>query len=126
MKSTDVIYVISRNEKDLRHTYVGQTSRFLTLDLPSTIIVSKSLAKLILFFIDISKNTNHYPSFHEVNISRLPVFVNFSLLNIRLRNKRSHGILTNVNLKRKNRHVLSFSDLSMTLNQSGLHMALSR
>ena len=31
-----------------------------------------------------------------------------------------------VNLKRKNRHALTFSDLSITLKQSGRHMALSR
>ena len=123
--------------------YVGQTSRFLKLDLLSTIIVSKSLAKLILFDGHFKKSQLYVYStcgndfirhplgfndniIHEVYISRLPFFDKFSLLNIRKRNKRSHGIRKNVNLKRKNRHVLSFSDLSMTIKQSGRHMTLSR
>ena len=42
------------------------------------------------------------------------------------RNKRSHGKRKNGNLKRKNKHVLTLSDLSVTLKHSGRHMALSR
>ena len=47
----------------------------------------------------------------------------FSLLDIRKRKKRSHGKRKNGNLKCKNKHVLTVSDLSIT---SGRHMALSR
>ena len=40
-------------------------------------------------------------------------------------NKRSNGGHKNGNLKRKNRHVLTLSDLSIALNHSGRHMTLS-
>ena len=40
----------------------------------------------------------------------------FSLLEIRKSNKQSHGIHKNRHLKRKKRHVLSLSDLSMVLS----------
>ena len=40
----------------------------------------------------------------------------FSLLDIRKRNNRSHGIRKNGNLKRKNKHVLTLSELSIILN----------
>ena len=50
----------------------------------------------------------------------------FSLLDIHKRNRRSHCICKNGNLKRKNRHVLTLSDLSMNLYNSSLHMALLR
>ena len=50
----------------------------------------------------------------------------FSLLDIRKRNKLSHGKCKNGNLKRKNKHVLTLSELSITLKHSGRHMALSR
>ena len=49
-----------------------------------------------------------------------------SLLDIRKRNKRSHGKRKNGNLKRKNKHVLALSHLSITLKHSGRHMTLSR
>ena len=49
----------------------------------------------------------------------------FSLLNIRKRNNRSHGKRKNGNLKRKNKHVLTLSELSIILKHSGRHMALS-
>ena len=60
------------------------------------------------------------------NISRLPDFDVFSLLDIRKRNNRSHGKRKNGNLKRKNKHVLTLSELSIILKHSGRHMALSR
>ena len=50
----------------------------------------------------------------------------FSLLNIRKRNNGSHGKRKNGNLKRKNKHVLTLSELSMVLKHSGRHMTLSR
>ena len=64
--------------------------------------------------------------YHEGNISRLPDFDVFSLLDIRKRNNRSHGKRKNGNLKRKNKHVLTLSELSIVLKHSGRHMALSR
>ena len=64
--------------------------------------------------------------YHEGNISRLPDFDVFSLLDIGNRIKRSHGKCKNGNLKRQNKHVLTLSDLSITLKHSGRHMALSR
>ena len=54
--------------------------------------------------------------YHEGNISRLPDFDVFSLLDIRKRNNRSHGKRKNGNLKRKNKHVLTLSELSIVLN----------
>ena len=54
------------------------------------------------------------------------ISVFFSLLDIRKRNKRSHDKSKNVNLKRKCKHVLALSKLSITLKHSGRHMALSR
>ena len=50
----------------------------------------------------------------------------FSLLDISKRNNRSHGKRKNENLKRKNKHVLTVSELSIILKHSGRHMALSR
>ena len=50
----------------------------------------------------------------------------FSLLDIRKRNNRSHGKRKNGNLKRKNKHVLTLSELSIILKHSGRHTALSR
>ena len=70
----------------------------------------------------LSFNDNIY---HVGNISRLPGFGICSLLDIPKRNKRLQGIRKSGNLKRKNRHALSLSDLSITLIQSGRHMALS-
>ena len=63
--------------------------------------------------------------YHEGTISRLPDFYIFSLLDIHKHKKRSHGKRKNGNLKRKNKHVLTLSDLSITLKHSGRHMALS-
>ena len=45
---------------------------------------------------------------------------------LRKRKKRSHGKRKNGNLKRKNLHAITLSDLSITLKHSGQHMALSR
>ena len=53
-------------------------------------------------------------------------FLILSLLDIRKRNKRSHGKRKNGNSKCKNKHVLTLSDLSIALKHSGRHMALSR
>ena len=64
--------------------------------------------------------------YHEGNISRLPDFDVFSLLDIRKCNNRSHGKRKNGNLKRKNKHILTPSELSIILKHSGRHMALSR
>ena len=50
----------------------------------------------------------------------------FSLLDIRKCNNRSHGKPKNGKLKRKNKHVLTLSELSIILKHSGRHMALSR
>ena len=50
----------------------------------------------------------------------------FSLLDIRKRNNRSHGKCKNGNLKRKIKHVLTLSELSIILKHSVRHMALSR
>ena len=49
----------------------------------------------------------------------------FSLLDIRKRNNRSLGKHKNGNLKRKNKHVLTLSELSIILKHSGRHMAPS-
>ena len=62
--------------------------------------------------------------YNEGNISRLPDFDVFSLLDIRKRNNRSHDKRKNGNLKRKN--VLTLLELSIILKHSGRHMALSR
>ena len=50
----------------------------------------------------------------------------FSLLDIRKCNNQSHGIRKNGNLKRKNKHALTLSDLIIILKHSGRHMALSQ
>ena len=47
-------------------------------------------------------------------------------MDIQKRNKRSHGKRKNGNLKRKNKLVLTLSELSIILKHSGQHMALSR
>ena len=52
----------------------------------------------------LGSNDNIY---HEGNISRLPDFDVFSLLDIRKRNKQSHGERKNGNLKRKNKLVFN-------------------
>ena len=58
--------------------------------------------------------------YHEGNISRLPDFDVFSRLDIRKRNKRSHGKRKNGNLKtQKYKHVLILSELSIILKNSG-------
>ena len=62
--------------------------------------------------------------YHEGNISRLPDFDVSSLLAIRKRNNGSHGERKNGNSKRKNKHVLLLSELSIILKHSGQHMAL--
>ena len=79
--------------------------------------------KLLLTPHPLGFNVNIY---HEGNISRLPDFDVFSLLDIHKCNKRSHGKRKNGNSKRKHKHVLTLSDLSITLKHSGRNMALLR
>ena len=64
---------------------------------------------------------------HEGNISKMPDFDAFSLLDIKKRNKRSHGKRKNGNFKRKHKTVLVLSlfDLNILLN-SGRHQMLSK
>ena len=64
--------------------------------------------------------------YHEGNISRLPDFDVFSLLDICKRNNPSHGKRKNGNLKSKNKEVLTLLGLSIILKHFGRHMALSR
>ena len=54
------------------------------------------------------------------------IFMFLSLLNIRKRNKQLHGKRENRNIKRRNIHSLTLSDLNIILKQSGCHIALSR
>ena len=57
--------------------------------------------------------------YHEGNISRLPVFDVFSLSDIHKCNKRFQGKRKNGNLKHKNKHVLTLSELSIASKHSG-------
>ena len=63
--------------------------------------------------------------YHEENISKMPDFDAFFLLDIKKRNKRSHGKRKNGNFKRKHKTVLSLFDLNILLN-SGRHQLLSK
>ena len=67
--------------------------------------------------------------YHEGNISKMPDFDVFSLLEIRKRKSRSHGIRKKGNGKRKKRAVkrsnTSFKDLSKVLEDHGRHSMLS-
>ena len=63
--------------------------------------------------------------YHEGNISKMPEFDAFSLLDIKKRNKRSHGKRKNGNFKRKHKTVLSLFDLNILLN-SGRYQMLSK
>ena len=71
-------------------------------------------------------NDNMY---HEGNISKMPDFDVFSLLEIRKRKSRSHGIRKKGNGKRKKRAVkrsnTSLKDLSKVLEDHGRHSMLS-
>ena len=71
-------------------------------------------------------NNNIY---HEGNISKMPDFDVFSLLEIRQRKSRSHGIRKKGNGKRKKRAVkrsnTSLKDLSKVLEDHGRHSMLS-
>ena len=60
--------------------------------------------------------------YHEGNISKMPDFDAFSLLDIK---KRSHGKRKNGNFKRKHKSVLFLFDLNILLN-SGRHEMLSK
>ena len=63
--------------------------------------------------------------YHEGNISKMADFDAFFLLDIKKRNKRSHGKRKNGNFKRKHKTVLSLFDLNIVLN-SGHHQLLSK
>ena len=67
--------------------------------------------------------------YHEGNISKMPDFDRFSLLEIRKRKSRSHGIRKKGNGKRKKRAVkrsnTSLKDLSKVLEDHGRHSMLS-
>ena len=67
--------------------------------------------------------------YHEGNISKMPDFDVFSLLEIRRRKSRSHGIRKKGNGKRKKRTVkrsnTSLKDLSKVLEDHGRHSMLS-
>ena len=62
--------------------------------------------------------------YHEENISKMPDFDAFSLLDIKKRNKRSHAKRKNGNFKRKHKTILSLFDLNILLN-SERHQMLS-
>ena len=63
--------------------------------------------------------------YHEEIISKMPEFDAFSLLDIKKRNKRSHGKRKNGNFKRKHKTVLSLFDLNILLN-SGRYQMFSK
>ena len=67
--------------------------------------------------------------YHEGNVSKMPDFDVFSLLEIRIRKSRSHGIRKKGNGKRKKRAVkrsnTSLKDLSKVLQDHGRHSMLS-
>ena len=67
--------------------------------------------------------------YHEDNSSKMPDFDAFSLLEIRKRKSRSHGIRKRGNCKRKKRAVkrsnISLKDLSKVLEDHGRHSMLS-
>ena len=63
--------------------------------------------------------------YHEGNISKMPDFDVFSLLDIKKRNKRSHGKRKNGNFNRKHKTVLSLFYLNILFN-SGRHPMFSK
>ena len=63
--------------------------------------------------------------YHEGNISKMPDFEVFSLLDIKRRKKRSHGKHKNGSFKRKHKTVLTRSELNKLL-KFGRHNMLSR
>ena len=82
--------------------------------------------KLLKTHFPLGFNSNIY---HEGNISKMPNFDVFSLLEIRKRKSRSHGIREKGNGKRKKRAVkrsnTSLKDLSKVLEDHGRHSMLS-
>jgi hypothetical protein len=64
--------------------------------------------------------------FQQDNISKDPNIDIFSILNIRKRKSRSHGVRRNDNLKRKSKITLSVNYLNIILKNSGKHAILSR
>ena len=63
--------------------------------------------------------------YHEGNISKMPDFDVFALLDIKIRNKRSHGKRKNGNFKRKHKTALSLFDLNILLNSGRHQMQMS-
>ena len=82
--------------------------------------------KLLQTLFPLGFNDNIY---HEGNISKMPDFDVFSLLKIRKRKSRSHGLRKKGNSKRKKRAVkrsnTSLKDLSKVLEDHGRHSVLS-
>ena len=82
--------------------------------------------KLLQTHFPLGFNDNIY---HKGNISKMPDFDVFSLLEIRKRKSRSHGIRKNGNGKRKKRAVkrsnTSLEDWSKVLEDHGRHSMLS-
>ena len=60
--------------------------------------------------------------YHEGNISKMPDFDAFFLLDIKKRNKRSHGKRKNGKFKRKHKAVFSLFDLNILLNSGRQQM----
>ena len=71
----------------------------------------------------IGLNDNIY---QEGNISKDPNIDIFSILNIRKRKSRSHGIRKNGNIKRKSKITMTVTDFNNILKHSGKHAMLSR
>lgn len=63
--------------------------------------------------------------YHEGNLSKLPDFDVFTLLDIRKRRSRSHGTRVNGNIKRKSRVNMTLSEMNKILLHSGRHTMLS-
>ena len=63
--------------------------------------------------------------YHEGNISKMPDFDLFSLLDIKKRKKRSHGKRKNGNFRRKHKIILNLSELNILL-KSGRHQMVSK
>ena len=63
--------------------------------------------------------------YHEGNISKMPDFDIFYLLDIEKHKRQSHGKLQNGNFKRKHKSILSLSEFNILL-KSGRHQMLSK
>ena len=90
-----------------------------SISLKAFLVLEKNILSVPLGFNGFNDNI-----YHEGNISKMPDFDAFSLIDIKKRNKRSHGKRKNGNFKRKHKSVLSLFDLKIILN-SGRHQMLS-